>query len=148
MNELRLIMKIKQLLNQLLKSAPEEDTLDDNILIEFYANAQNLKESIDQLKITYDKGLTPDQVKELMDYIQKNNSWANMYECHENGRKTPKYYSMSMRMNADTRDGTVWSITFYSHDKDVTFRTGEGYNLLEKVYEFLDETNSPVLVMD
>ena len=49
MNKRELIINIKELLDKLLGNAPEEDELDDYKVIEFYAEAKNLQEAIDNL---------------------------------------------------------------------------------------------------
>lgn len=84
-------------------------------------------------------GLNPQEVKELIEYIQENNSWDKLYATVHSGRKAVKYYNMCF----DTRTGDMWQITFYQTmgcgDKEVIFRTDRGYNLKEKIYEWLDE---------
>ena len=50
MENKKLIMGIKEKLDVLLEIAPEEDELEDQDLINFYAEAQNLKESIETLQ--------------------------------------------------------------------------------------------------
>lgn len=85
-------------------------------------------------------GLTLDEVKELIEYIQKNNSWEHLSECLERNRKIPKYY----RLLIDTRFGDVWGIEFYQitgygpEDK-ILIRTKNGTNLKEEIYKWLDE---------
>ena len=85
-----------------------------------------------------DKGLNFKEVSELITYIQENNSWENMYE--NRNRKIIKYYKMFV----DTRTGDVWKIEFYSitnkgHTPDpMSFRTENGYNLKDAIYEYLD----------
>ena len=49
MNERKLIIEIKERLDKLLEIAPEENELDDDEVIDFYAEAQNLKEAIENL---------------------------------------------------------------------------------------------------
>ena len=148
MKDKELIVNLINTLNIILENAPEEDNLDDNNLIEFYANAQNLKESIERLNISCERdpkqGLYPEEVMELMNYIQENNSWDNMYDCHQKGRETPKYYTMRV----DTRTGTVWCVTFdnlifnkTNSNDGITFRTEQPYKLKEAIYEFLNITH-------
>lgn len=141
MKNKELIINLINTLNIILENAPEEDNLDDNNLIEFYANAQNLKESINHLNISSERdpaqGLYPEEVMDLMKYIQENNSWQNMYDNYRKGREIPKYYTMRV----DTRTGTVWSITFdhLIYDRcEKSFRTEQNYNFKEAIYEFLD----------
>ena len=90
---------------------------------------------------TRSKGLTPEEVAELMQYISKNNSWEHLHECSERGRKVPKYIDMYM----DSRFGEVWCIKFrdivcggYTGPDEVIFRTERGYELKAKIYEWLD----------
>ena len=49
MDERKLIAEIKDKLEELLRNAPDESELDDYEVIEFYAEAQNLWEAIDNL---------------------------------------------------------------------------------------------------
>ena len=48
--------------------------------------------------------LTPQQLTEVLDYVQKNHSWENMMENLHEGRKVIKYVDVTM----DTRDGVIW----------------------------------------
>ena len=87
-------------------------------------------------------GLNPSEVKELMEYIDDNNSWRHLYKCHHNMRKVPKYYAT---IN-DTRTGDLWSIKFYeitgigyNGPDEVEFRTDSGYDFKEAIYKWLDE---------
>lgn len=81
-------------------------------------------------------GLSPQELMELMLYIQKNNSWAKMYQLHQIGRKTPKYIDFKM----DSRTGDIWCVVFRRGNEEIArFRTENGYNLKERVYEWLDE---------
>jgi hypothetical protein len=142
----KLILEIKEKLDKLLEDAPSEEELgDEYAIIEFYADAQNLKETIENLNISNDiktgrnpkQGLYPEEVAELMNYIQKNNSWQNMLDCYNRHREIPKYYTMRV----DTRTGTVWSIEFDHLIYDRTsesFRTEQNYNFKKAIYEFLD----------
>ena len=57
MENKELIIEIKERLDQLLENAPNENSLEDPDLIEFYADAQNLKESISNLQIDKDSKL-------------------------------------------------------------------------------------------
>ena len=49
MEERKLVIEIKERLDKLLEIAPAEDELDDEEVIDFYAEAQNLKEAIENL---------------------------------------------------------------------------------------------------
>lgn len=87
-------------------------------------------------------GLNPQEVAELIQYINENNSWRHMYTLHQKDRKTPKYYNMQF----DSRTGDMWAITFYSivgggfkGKEEVFIRTENGYNLKDKIYEWLNE---------
>ena len=137
----RIINGISNLLTILLENA-SEDKIDNKELSEFYTEAQNLKESINKLNLNQknkkrDPGLYSEEVMELMNYIQKNNSWQNMLDCHNRHREIPKYYIMRV----DTRTGTVWSIEFdhlIYEKENKKFRTEQDYNFKDTVYEFLD----------
>ena len=50
MRNKKLIIEIYEELDKLLENAPNEEELEDKELIEFYANAKNLKESIERLE--------------------------------------------------------------------------------------------------
>lgn len=88
------------------------------------------------------KGLNPQEVAGLLSYIQENNSWRHMHTLHQQGRVTPKYIDMSF----DTRTGDMWRIVFRNcvggknikSTKEYIFDTNSGYNLKEKVYNWLD----------
>ena len=85
-------------------------------------------------------GLNQDEVKELIEYIQKNNSWENLTDCIKRKRKIPKYYKLFY----DTRFGDAWAIEFYQvtgldHKEVVFIRTEQGKNLKEEIYKWLDE---------
>lgn len=49
MNERKLILEIKERLDKLLEIAPDENELDDDEVIDFYAEAKNLQEAIENL---------------------------------------------------------------------------------------------------
>ena len=89
-------------------------------------------------------GLNPQEVKELIEYIQENNSWEHLYDCCQKGRKVPKYYDMTF----DTRTGDMWSIRFrqitgggHNRKDKIFLRTENGYSLKDKIYEWLNETS-------
>lgn len=55
--------------------------------------------------------MSSEELKELLDYIQKNNSWEKMTECFERDREIFKY----VRIIYDTRrylpnENHIWSI--------------------------------------
>lgn len=90
------------------------------------------------------QGLNQQEVKDLVEYIAENNSWNKLYECHQRGRKTPKYYTMSY----DTRTNDMWRICFYeiiggghsgNRKEEVIFRTENGTDLKQRIYDWLDE---------
>ena len=88
-------------------------------------------------------GLKPQEVAELIQYINENNSWRDMYTLHQKGRVTPKYIEMQF----DTRTGDMWSISFRgcvggkakSSKEEVVFRTEQDYDLKERIYKWLDD---------
>lgn len=90
------------------------------------------------------RGLNQQEVQELVEYIKENNSWYNLSECLQRGRKVPKYYTMQY----DTRTNDMWRICFYQisgkgchykSDEEVVFRTENGYDLKQRIYDWLDE---------
>jgi len=89
-------------------------------------------------------GLTYDELKELMQYIEDNHLWKNMYEIHHGKEICPKmikYISFDM----DTRDCDIWHIKFRSisggNESEKVFRTENGYNLKDEVYKWLKATH-------
>lgn len=81
--------------------------------------------------------MTTTDLKELLDYIMKNNSWKEMsyYNCN---RKQPKYLDFKVWFALDTRDGIVFYFKTRHSGKDKSFRV-ENKHDLEKVYEWLNE---------
>ena len=77
--------------------------------------------------------MTPEQYCELLQYIMKNNSWANMLDVTERNRMFYKYVTCSF----DTRDGTIWRIAFFDGNGVVAFRV-ETLEEIRAVYDFLD----------
>ena len=78
------------------------------------------------------------ELKDLLDYIQKNNSWEHMAEAFDRDRYVFKYIDICY----DTREGTstksypVWSITLrQSRNECITFQEDE----LKDIYKFLDK---------
>ena len=68
------------------------------------------------------------ELKDLLDYIQKNNSWEHMAEAFDRDRYVFKYIDICY----DTREGTstksypVWSITLrQSRNECITFQEDE-----------------------
>lgn len=81
--------------------------------------------------------MSSQDLKELIDYIMKNNSWKEMsYYYHK--RKQPKYVDFRMWFTLDTRDGIVFYLKTRSAGKDRSFRV-ENKKDLEKVYKWLDD---------
>lgn len=144
-----IISHIKNVSNMLYDMADGHNVEDKDYKdIIFMENIEDIKKSLDALNdflnnfIPHDKskGLYPDEVSELMKYIQENNSWENMYNSvFEKNRVVPKYYELTV----DTRTGTAWAVKFrqcVNGDKDeITLRTEKGYLLKDKIYEFLDK---------
>lgn len=82
------------------------------------------------------------QVKEFLDYLQKNNSWEAMIhgQLTEIKRRVVKY----VRMNIDTRDGIMFSITITfdniigNKGREESFRI-ENEEDLKRLYSWLEE---------
>lgn len=82
------------------------------------------------------------QVKEFLDYLQKNNSWEAMIQGQltEIKRRVVKY----VRMNIDTRDGIMFSITITfdniigNKGNEESFRI-ENEEDLKRLYSWLEE---------
>lgn len=83
-------------------------------------------------------GLTVSEFVELAEYIQKHNSWENLYDAATSGVPVPKYYNVHMRI--DTRDAEIWRIEFdtltNSNDERVIFTDAQD-NMKERIYEWL-----------
>lgn len=87
------------------------------------------------------EGMTMEEFCELADYIQKNNSWENLYDTTKADRVVFKYYDLY----SDTRDGKIWGIKFrditHGHEvygDSVFIRTDSKIPFKEAVYKFLD----------
>lgn len=82
------------------------------------------------------------QVKEFLDYLQKNNSWEVM--IHGRLTKVKKKIIKYVRMNIDTRDGIMFSITITfdniigSKGREESFRI-ENEKDLKELYNWLEE---------
>lgn len=80
--------------------------------------------------------MTPEELCQLLSYVQENNSWNKLYEVNvERNRKAIKYVDACF----DSRDGKVWHINF----RDVSSGTAKEFRIenaddLKKVYEWLD----------
>lgn len=78
--------------------------------------------------------MTPKQYAELLEYIQKNNSWAKMLDCAKKNRRVIKYIDAIF----DTRTGNIWHLTFRTGGYRKEFRVDEPKDI-KMVYEYLDE---------
>lgn len=83
----------------------------------------------------------------MLNILKNNNSWSNLYECHQRGRKVPKYYTMQY----DTRTNDMYRICFYQitgnscrykSNDEVVFRTENGYDLKQRIYDWLNEVST------
>jgi hypothetical protein len=83
-------------------------------------------------------GLSYEELQELLEYIEKNHSWKNMYKNHVNTDKPPKTIKY-VTFDFDTRDCDIWQVRFYNicGCEDITFRTEQGYNFKDKIYDWL-----------
>ena len=80
--------------------------------------------------------MTTDELKELLDYIQENNSWEHMYECHKRDRYAYKYVRISYdtRDTNDGQDPHVWNIVLENGGMAIEFRESS----LVEIKAFLD----------
>lgn len=82
------------------------------------------------------------QVKEFLDYLQKNNSWEAMIQGQLT--KVKKKIVKYVRMNIDTRDGIMFSITITfdniigNKGREESFRI-ENEKDLKDLYNWLEE---------
>jgi hypothetical protein len=85
-------------------------------------------------------GLTYDELKELLQYIEDNHSWKNMYELYYENGKTPKIIKY-VNFGFDTRDCDIWFVKFSNimegKESEKEFRTERGYDLKTEIYEWL-----------
>ena len=81
--------------------------------------------------------MTSQDLKDLIDYVMKNNSWK---ECSAflYGRKMPKYLDFRLWFTLDTRDGIIFYLKTRHSGKDKSFRI-EDKEDLEKFYKWLDK---------
>lgn len=84
--------------------------------------------------------MTSEDLKDLIDYVMKNNSWKEMNYNNCN-RKRPKYLDFELKFTLDTRDGIIFHIKFRNSGEDKSFWV-ENKEDLKKVYEWLDEIRS------
>ena len=84
--------------------------------------------------------MTSKDLKDLIDYVMKNNSWK---ECSYlfRKRKQPKYLDFKLKFTLDTRDGIIFSVTFRQFGEDKSFWV-ENKDDLEEVYKWLDNVGS------
>lgn len=91
--------------------------------------------------IDNNKGLTYAELTELLQYIEQNHSWKNMYENYCNNKDNPPKSIKYVNFSIDTRTCDIWSVTFSGIsdciENEVTFRTEMGYNLKDKIYSWL-----------
>lgn len=87
------------------------------------------------------EGMTKEEICDLVEYIQKNNSWENLYDTIQADRVVFKYYDLY----TDTRNGKIWGINFreitHGHEvygKSFFVRTSNTISFKEAVYKFLD----------
>lgn len=78
-----------------------------------------------------------DDLLKLLNYIQENNSWENMYDCHNRDRYCYKY----VRVSVDTREHLdsvasehVWHIILENGEMIKAFRDAT----FEEIKAFLD----------
>lgn len=81
--------------------------------------------------------MTSQDLKELIDYVMKNNSWKEFSYMYK-GRKQPKYLDFRLWFTLDTRDGIIFYLKFRHSGKDRSFRVEDKQDL-QKVYNWLDE---------
>lgn len=79
--------------------------------------------------------MTSQDLKDLIDYVMKNNSWK---ECSAfmNNRKMPKYLDFRLWFTLDTRDGIIFYLKTRHSGKDKSFRI-ENKKDLESFYKWL-----------
>lgn len=98
------------------------------------------------------QGITFDEYRELLEYVQANNGWENMYlrlcKAKDEGKekefhKRPfiKYVTSS----CDTREGRVWQVGFsgpcseeHPRSEPYYFRSERGYDLKTEIYKWLN----------
>jgi hypothetical protein len=73
--------------------------------------------------------MTSQDLKDLLDYIQENNSWENMMDCADNDRRIYKYIDLNICWDTrDTNDGNdphLWWV-------NVKLRDGRDEKLFEE----------------
>lgn len=81
--------------------------------------------------------MTSQDLKNLIDYVMKNNSWKECSALLQN-RKMPKYLDFRLWFTLDTRDGIIFYIKTRHSGKDKSFRI-ENKNDLDDFYKWLDK---------
>ena len=79
--------------------------------------------------------MTSQDLKDLIDYVMKNNSWKE-YSAMEN-RKMPKYLDFRLWFTLDTRDGIIFYLKTRNSGKDKSFRK-ENKKDLDNFYKWLE----------
>ena len=81
--------------------------------------------------------MTSQDLKDLIDYVMKNNSWKECSAFLQN-RKMPKYLDFRLWFTLDTRDGIIFYLKTRHSGKDKSFRI-ENKKDLEDFYKWLDK---------
>lgn len=81
-----------------------------------------------------------EDLKKLLDYIQENNSWENMYDCHKRDRYTFKYVDVCIDTRDDDPDISychqhVWHIKLRNGGMSKSFRDAT----FDDIKKFLDQ---------
>lgn len=84
--------------------------------------------------------MTSQDLKDLIDYVMKNNSWKECSYLFYN-RKQPKYLDFKLEFTLDTRDGIIFFIKFRHSGEDKSFWV-ENKEDLKEIYKWLDEIRS------
>lgn len=77
------------------------------------------------------------ELHELLDYIQANNSWENQHDLNfvnKGSRKIIKYVDFCV----DTRIGEIWMIRFRQGIEEVEFRDSDHPCLKDDIYKWLN----------
>lgn len=79
--------------------------------------------------------MTPEQLKDLLNYIQENNSWAKLGETVSRNRVAVKYVDSCF----DTRTNDIFEIKLRCGlSEGKTFRINSEADI-DKIYKFLDK---------
>lgn len=86
--------------------------------------------------------MTTQELKELLDYIQENNSWENMMDAMDRDRHIYKYIDINICYDTrDTNDGKdphIWYIKISLRDGGKIKEFRENECTLENIKKFLD----------